>query len=71
MEPTTGVDSLGIKSVTYYIAPLQLYEDIFESKFLKATEMLYAAEGQRYMQEVDVSLSTHLFSNRLMADIDI
>ena len=35
---------------------LQMYEDTFESKFLKATDVLYAEEGYRYMQETDVGL---------------
>ena len=32
-----------------------MYEDAFEAKFLKATEALYHEEGNRYMQETDVS----------------
>lgn len=32
-----------------------MYEDAFEIKFLKATEALYHEEGNRYMQETDVS----------------
>ena len=32
-----------------------MYEDAFETKFLKATEALYHEEGNRYMQETDVS----------------
>ena len=36
-----------------------MYEDAFETKFLKATEALYHEEGNRYMQETDVSY--HLF----------
>ena len=31
-----------------------MYEDVFEKKFLQATENLYAAEGQKYMQDNDV-----------------
>jgi Cullin, a subunit of E3 ubiquitin ligase len=31
-----------------------MYQDIFEGKFLQATDLLYSAEGQRYMGEVDV-----------------
>lgn len=34
---------------------MQMYEDAFETKFLKATEALYHEEGNRYMQETDVS----------------
>lgn len=35
---------------------LQIYHDSFEKKFLEATDRLYAAEGQRLMQERDVSI---------------
>ena len=38
-----------------------MYEDAFETKFLKATEALYHEEGNRYMQETDVSY--HPFYN--------
>ena len=38
-----------------------MYEDAFETKFLKATEALYHEEGNRYMQETDVSY--HLFQH--------
>lgn len=40
-----------------------MYEDAFETKFLKATEALYHEEGNRYMQETDVSY--HLFQYSL------
>ena len=33
-----------------------MYESSFEKKFIKAAEVLYAAEGDRLMQETDVSL---------------
>jgi hypothetical protein len=33
-----------------------MYESSFEKKFIKAAEVLYAAEGHRLMQETDVSL---------------
>ena len=32
-----------------------MYEGAFEAKFLKATDALYHEEGNRYMQETDVS----------------
>jgi len=43
-----------------------MYEDAFETKFLKATEALYHEEGNRYMQETDVSynLFQYLYSRR-------
>ena len=33
---------------------LQIYKDAFDKKFLAATEKLYAAEGQRLVNERDV-----------------
>lgn len=33
----------------------QVYKDAFEDQFLNETNRLYAAEGQRLMQERDVS----------------
>ena len=40
---------------------IQIYQEAFENKFLEATDQLYAAEGQRLMQERDVSQkTTHL-----------
>lgn len=40
---------------------LKMYETSFEKKFIKATEVLYAAEGDRLMQETDVSsLEVHI-----------
>ena len=32
-----------------------MYETSFEDKFIRATDILYAAEGDRLMQETDVS----------------
>ena len=34
---------------------LQVYKESFEERFLVETNRLYAAEGQRLMQERDVS----------------
>ncbi|CAN0538293.1 unnamed protein product, partial [Scytosiphon promiscuus] len=32
----------------------QVYEELFEGRFLKETEEFYAAEGVRYMETADV-----------------
>ena len=40
-----------------------MYEDAFEVKFLKATEALYHEEGNRYMQETDVSFEYYQFKH--------
>ncbi|KAK7603535.1 hypothetical protein V9T40_003534 [Parthenolecanium corni] len=49
-----SVDRLLLKSLLRMLCDLQLYSTIFESKFLEATDQLYAAEGQRLMQYQDV-----------------
>lgn len=48
------VDKSLLKSLLRMLSDLQIYQDAFERKFLEATERLYAAEGQRLMQEHDV-----------------
>ncbi|XP_018322699.1 cullin-4B isoform X2 [Agrilus planipennis] len=48
------VDRTLLKSLLRMLTDLQIYEKAFEEKFLVATERLYAAEGQRLMQELDV-----------------
>lgn len=48
------VDRTLLKSLLRMLSDLQIYQEAFESKFLVATERLYAAEGQRLMQEHDV-----------------
>lgn len=48
------VDRTLLKSLLRMLSDLQIYQDAFEHKFLGATERLYAAEGQRLMQEMDV-----------------
>ncbi|PSN31276.1 Cullin-4B [Blattella germanica] len=49
-----AVDRTLLKSLLRMLSDLQIYQEAFESKFLAATERLYAAEGQRLMQEHDV-----------------
>lgn len=43
-----------LKSLLRMLTDLQIYQDVFERKFLEATERLYAAEGRQLMQERDV-----------------
>lgn len=50
-----AVDRTLLKSLLRMLTDLQIYEHAFEQKFLVATERLYAAEGQRLMQELEVS----------------
>ncbi|KAL5004108.1 hypothetical protein ScPMuIL_017564 [Solemya velum] len=49
-----AVDRQLLKSLLRMLSDLQIYQDAFERKFLDATDSLYAAEGQRLMQERDV-----------------
>lgn len=48
------VDRTLLKSLLRMLTDLQIYDKAFEQKFLQATERLYAAEGQRLMQELEV-----------------
>ncbi|XP_060516323.1 cullin-4B [Cylas formicarius] len=48
------IDRTLLKSLLRMLTDLQIYDKAFEQKFLQSTERLYAAEGQRLMQELDV-----------------
>ncbi len=48
------VDRSLLKSLLRMLSDLQIYKEAFEKKFLVATEKLYAAEGQRLINERDV-----------------
>ncbi|CRK95544.1 CLUMA_CG009009, isoform A [Clunio marinus] len=49
------VDRTLLKSLLRMFSDLQIYKEAFEQKFLVATKHLYQAEGQKKMQEFDVS----------------
>lgn len=49
-----AVDRTLLKSLLRMLTDLQIYEQSFEPRFLISTERLYAAEGQRLMQELEV-----------------
>lgn len=49
-----AVDRTLLKSLLRMLSDLQIYQDAFESKFLMATEKLYAFEGQKLVTEHDV-----------------
>nr|XP_023019090.1 cullin-4B [Leptinotarsa decemlineata] len=48
------VDRTLLKSLLRMLTDLQIYDKAFEQKFLQSTERLYASEGQRLMQELEV-----------------
>ena len=50
-----AVDRALLKSLLRMLCDLQIYQSAFEEKFLVATKQLYQAEGQRKMQELEVS----------------
>ena len=49
-----AVDRLLLKNLLRMLSDLQIYQEAFASKFLKATDQLYTTEGQQLMQERDV-----------------
>ncbi|MBN3297442.1 CUL4B protein, partial [Amia calva] len=49
---------------------LEIYQDSFEQRFLEETNRLYAAEGQRLMQEREVPEYLHHVNKRLEEEAD-
>lgn len=49
-----AVDRSLLKSLIRMLSDLQMYGEVFEGRFLEATERLYGEEGQRLLQEVEV-----------------
>lgn len=48
------VDRILLKSLLRMLTDLQIYGKAFNQKFLQSTDRLYAAEGQRLVQELEV-----------------
>jgi len=49
-----AVDRSLLKSLLRMLSDLQMYQEAFEMEFLRATDRLYAAEGQQLMHDRDV-----------------
>lgn len=64
------VDRSLLRSLLGMLSDLQVYKDSFEERFLSETNRLYAAEGQRLMQERDVPEYLHHVSRRLEEEND-
>uniref|UniRef100_A0A8C1DQU6 Cullin 4A n=1 Tax=Cyprinus carpio carpio TaxID=630221 RepID=A0A8C1DQU6_CYPCA len=64
------VDRSLLRSLLGMLSDLQVYKDSFEQRFLTETNRLYAAEGQRLMQERDVPEYLHHVSRRLEEEND-
>lgn len=64
------VDRSLIRSLLGMLSDLQVYKISFEERFLIETNRLYAAEGQRLMQERDVPEYLHHVARRLEEEND-
>uniref|UniRef100_A0A7N5ZU28 Cullin-4A n=1 Tax=Anabas testudineus TaxID=64144 RepID=A0A7N5ZU28_ANATE len=64
------VDRSLLRSLLGMLSDLQVYKDSFEERFLIETNRLYAAEGQRLMQERDVPEYLHHVARRLDEEND-
>lgn len=59
-----------LKSLLRMLTDLQIYESAFEEKFLQATDRLYALEGLKLMQELEVPDYLAHVNKRLQEEID-
>ncbi|XP_048827558.1 cullin-4A [Brienomyrus brachyistius] len=64
------IDRSLLRSLLSMLSDLQVYKDSFEQKFLMDSNRLYAAEGQRLMQEREVPDYLHHVSRRLEEEND-
>uniref|UniRef100_A0A8D0RK46 Cullin 4A n=1 Tax=Sus scrofa TaxID=9823 RepID=A0A8D0RK46_PIG len=65
-----AVDRSLLRGLLGMLSDLQVYKDSFELKFLEETNCLYAAEGQRLMQEREVPEYLNHVSKRLEEEGD-
>ncbi|XP_020501099.2 cullin-4B isoform X2 [Labrus bergylta] len=65
-----AIDRSLLRSLLSMLSDLQIYQDSFEQRFLEETNRLYAAEGQRLMQEREVPEYLHHVSKRLEEEAD-
>uniref|UniRef100_A0A4W4G2I2 Cullin-4B n=1 Tax=Electrophorus electricus TaxID=8005 RepID=A0A4W4G2I2_ELEEL len=64
------IDRSLLRSLLGMLSDLQIYQDSFEQRFLEETNRLYAAEGQRLMQEREVPEYLHHVNKRLEEEAD-
>ncbi|XP_008308129.1 cullin-4A isoform X1 [Cynoglossus semilaevis] len=64
------VDRSLLRSLLGMLSDLQVYKNSFEERFLVETNRLYAAEGQRLLQERDVPEYLHHVARRLEEEND-
>uniref|UniRef100_A0A3P8UJ33 Cullin 4B n=1 Tax=Cynoglossus semilaevis TaxID=244447 RepID=A0A3P8UJ33_CYNSE len=65
-----AIDRSLLRSLLSMLSDLQIYQDSFEQRFLEETNRLYAAEGQRLMQEREVPEYLHHVNKRLEEESD-
>ncbi|KAJ3588071.1 hypothetical protein NHX12_011665 [Muraenolepis orangiensis] len=65
-----AIDRSLLRSLLSMLSDLQIYQDSFEQRFLEETNCLYAAEGQRLMQEREVPDYLHHVNKRLEEEAD-
>jgi cullin-4 len=59
-----------LRSLLRMLSHLDLYREKFEERFLRETELFYAAEGVRYMSQSDVSLYLAHVDERLSEEAE-
>uniref|UniRef100_H3DEA3 Cullin-4B n=1 Tax=Tetraodon nigroviridis TaxID=99883 RepID=H3DEA3_TETNG len=69
-ERREAIDRSLLRSLLSMLSDLQIYQESFEQRFLEETNRLYAAEGQRLMQEREVPEYLHHVSKRLEEEAD-
>ncbi|XP_054975938.1 cullin-4B isoform X3 [Sorex araneus] len=65
-----AIDRSLLRSLLSMLSDLQIYQDSFEQRFLEETNRLYAAEGQKLMQESEVPEYLHHVNKRLEEEAD-
>uniref|UniRef100_A0A8C5AYI7 Cullin 4B n=1 Tax=Gadus morhua TaxID=8049 RepID=A0A8C5AYI7_GADMO len=65
-----AIDRCLLRSLLSMLSDLQIYQDSFEQRFLEETNRLYAAEGQRLMQEREVPEYLYHVNKRLEEEAD-
>uniref|UniRef100_A0A3Q3VUS0 Cullin family profile domain-containing protein n=1 Tax=Mola mola TaxID=94237 RepID=A0A3Q3VUS0_MOLML len=65
-----AIDRSLLRSLLSMLSDLQIYQDSFEQRFLEETNRLFAAEGQRLMQEREVPEYLHHVNKRLEEEAD-
>ncbi|KFO30994.1 Cullin-4B [Fukomys damarensis] len=65
-----AIDRSLLRSLLSMLSDLQIYQDSFEQRFLEETNRLYAAEGQKLMQEREVPEYLHHVNKRLDEEAD-